>query len=298
MQHLYTQKAFNINQSTLTPSKKARIISLLVFLLWFIVLIYPFFSYRFPPPEQQGILIAFGETLDEVKDENNSESIQENPEENIEEKKSENIKSKSSIEETTESTPTSNTIAKSISKPSTEENSDIPVSEKKQSEDYSKKGKSTEHRIQNSPNKKSKKSEETKSRKQTSQEAKRAFSSFFHKKEETNKHKSGSDKGLPDTNHLKDSVSGKSHIGDGLVKRGILFQPEIVDHSQKTGKVVIKVCVNASGKVISAKHTLSGSTTTDRNLVKIAENAASKYIFSPSGIEEQCGQISIDFKLQ
>lgn len=293
------ETALHLNQpNSLSPSKKARIISLLVLLLWAVVLVYPFFSYRFPPPELQGVLISFGETMEESDEASSSETEQLDQQENEEKSNTQKVVKSSEKKANLESNSAKKTVLKSVSKPSTEEDSPIPISKKTQSNTQKKKGKSTDQKNQKHIESNTKKKEENSSSKQDSEATKNAFSSFFNKKENTNKQKTGSDKGVPASEHTRDMVSGESHIGEGLVKRGIIFQPEIVDNSQKTGKVVIKVCVDSNGKVISAKHTLSGSTTTDRNLVKIAEKAAKQYVFSASGIEKQCGKISIDFKLK
>jgi outer membrane biosynthesis protein TonB len=107
----------------------------------------------------------------------------------------------------------------------------------------------------------------------------------------------GDTKGDPNAKALEGISTGSGRVGGGLGGRGILYEPKIKDNSQKAGKVVVKVCVNKSGKVISSKFTQKGSTTTDAHLVKIAKESAVKYKFSASEIEEQCGTITVDFKL-
>ncbi|MFT6336528.1 MAG: membrane protein involved in colicin uptake [Saprospiraceae bacterium] len=104
--------------------------------------------------------------------------------------------------------------------------------------------------------------------------------------------------GDPNSSALDQLATGSGRIGGGLSNRGVLFEPEINDSSQKTGKVVIKVCVDKTGKISEAKFTQRGSTTTDKYLVDIATKAAKKYQFTPSDIETQCGNITIEFKVQ
>jgi TonB family protein len=87
-------------------------------------------------------------------------------------------------------------------------------------------------------------------------------------------------------------------VGGGLGNRGVKYEPTISDNSQKTGKVVVNVCVDKSGKVISAEYTQKGSTTTDSDLRALAERSARKFVFSESTIEKQCGTITIDFKVR
>ncbi len=104
--------------------------------------------------------------------------------------------------------------------------------------------------------------------------------------------------GDPDGKALEGVSTGRAEIGGGLSDRGVAYEPAITDDSQKAGKVVIRVCVDNKGNVIESKYTQRGSNTTDRTLVEIAEKAASKYTFTASNIDKQCGTITIDFKLK
>ena len=91
---------------------------------------------------------------------------------------------------------------------------------------------------------------------------------------------------------------GFRRVGGGLGNRGVLHEPQINDRSQKTGRVVISVCVDKTGKVIKADYTQKGSTTTDSELKDIARKAALQFKFTLSEIEEQCGTITVDFKIK
>ena len=108
----------------------------------------------------------------------------------------------------------------------------------------------------------------------------------------------GDPNGDPNSNALDQLAPGSGRIGGGLSDRGVLFEPEINDNSQKTGKVVIKVCVDKDGKISEAKFTQRGSTTTDNYLVGVATKAAKQYQFTASDVETQCGNITIEFKVQ
>ncbi len=107
----------------------------------------------------------------------------------------------------------------------------------------------------------------------------------------------GDPEGDPNAANLKGIAKGTDRIGGGLSDRGVLFEPTINDNTQKTGKVVIKICVDAKGNVSEVKFTQRGSTTTDNALVSVAEKAAWKYKFTPSSRETQCGILTVDFKL-
>lgn len=108
----------------------------------------------------------------------------------------------------------------------------------------------------------------------------------------------GDPKGDPNSDALNKIATGSGRIGGGLANRGVLYEPEINDNSQYTGVVVVKVCVNSSGKVVEANFTQRGSTTTNKVLVDIAIDAAKKYKFTSSEVETQCGNITIEFKVK
>lgn len=108
----------------------------------------------------------------------------------------------------------------------------------------------------------------------------------------------GTPDGKPDAGSLSELTMGTGRKGTGLGSRELIYAPEIKDNTQSTGRVIIKICVDASGSVINAKYTQKGSTTTDARLISLAEGAVRDYKFSESDIEEQCGQIIIDFSLK
>ena len=94
------------------------------------------------------------------------------------------------------------------------------------------------------------------------------------------------------------SAGAGSAVGGGLRGRGIINTPKITDDFNKPGKVVIKVCVDTNGQVISANFTQRGSTTTDSQLVRIAKKHAFKHIFSKGEVDKQCGTITCVFKVK
>ncbi|MEO6131486.1 MAG: cell envelope integrity protein TolA [Saprospiraceae bacterium] len=108
----------------------------------------------------------------------------------------------------------------------------------------------------------------------------------------------GDPNGDPNATNLEGITKGSGRVGGGLGKRGVLNEPQISDKSQKTGRVVINVCVDKSGKVIKAEYTQKGSTTTDSELKEIARKAALQFKFTVSEILEQCGTITVDFKVK
>jgi Membrane-bound metallopeptidase len=87
-------------------------------------------------------------------------------------------------------------------------------------------------------------------------------------------------------------------IGGGLGGRAVVSRGRIVDDSQKSGKVVIEVCVDSDGRVVSADYTQRGSTTSDSELKSKALQAAKAYRFAASNAETQCGTITFNFQLK
>jgi len=143
-----------------------------------------------------------------------------------------------------------------------------------------------------------KKAEAAKRKAQKKADAKSKFSSMFGKTGSDKSASKGQTNGHPDAKALEGLSTGKGKAGEGLGDRGVVFSPTITDNTQKTGRVVVDICIDKSGKVISANYTQKGSTTTDAYLIDLAETNAKKYKFLKSDIEEQCGDIIIDFKLK
>lgn len=108
----------------------------------------------------------------------------------------------------------------------------------------------------------------------------------------------GDPDGDPNSKALENLATGSGSIGEGLSDRVVESKPVIIDNSQTTGKVVVDICINTAGKVISAKYTQKGSTSNDKELIEVAEKGVLKYRFSASNAAKQCGSVIIDFKLK
>jgi len=104
--------------------------------------------------------------------------------------------------------------------------------------------------------------------------------------------------GDPDASKLEGISTGSGSVGGGLGNRGVTSAPKIIDNSQQQGTVAVKVCVNNSGKVVSAEFTQRGSTITDSRLKNIAISNAKRWKFSPGGVDKQCGTITYRFRVQ
>lgn len=112
----------------------------------------------------------------------------------------------------------------------------------------------------------------------------------------------GDPDGDPSSKNYYGENSGLGNIGVGhdLAGRNLLSIPPIDEDYNETGKVSLSIKVDRSGKVLFAKYTQKGSTTTNQKLIKLAEEAAMQAKFSPNSkvAEEQFGTITFTFKLK
>lgn len=82
----------------------------------------------------------------------------------------------------------------------------------------------------------------------------------------------------------------------GLGDRGVQYRAPLRDSTSKTGIVVVQLCANRKGKVISAAYTLKGSTTADEHLVQLAVGNARQWRFAKSREKKQCGTVTFNFR--
>jgi periplasmic protein TonB len=150
--------------------------------------------------------------------------------------------------------------------------------------------------------KKRKQQEEAATKEKAAADAKKKqFSDLLKKSNPGNNNNSGSQgqaNGDPNASNLDGIAKGSGRIGGGLSGRGVVYEPQFVDRSQKTGKVNLSICVDATGKVSKAEFTQKGSTTSDPYLIDLARRTSLKYKFTASEITSQCGTVSVDFKVQ
>jgi len=107
----------------------------------------------------------------------------------------------------------------------------------------------------------------------------------------------GDPSGDPSSDNLEGISTGAGNVS-GLGGRGVLSAPKLTDNSQSGGVVVVSVCVDRNGDVISSKAILKGTTATDPTLKRIAEKNAKRYKFAKGSSDKQCGKITYDFKLK
>lgn len=95
-------------------------------------------------------------------------------------------------------------------------------------------------------------------------------------------------------------VGGGDGISFSLGGRSSLSLPSPEYPRQKSGRVVVEVTVDRNGNVTKATGGVRGSTTTDSELVKVAERAAlqAKFDMKSDAPAEQRGTITYVFRLQ
>lgn len=309
-----------ITPQELEDQKKSRLSSIIIHVLLLLLLILPLISFPDPPPGQSGVLVSFGEPDQGANDERAAPSLPEPAEEVIEEEVEE--------EKVEEVKPEPKPVpAKPKPQPAKKVNTDINSKEiaiKKQKEiernekqkvidqqlEFEKQEELKEQQRKAEIARKKKAMADAKQRAEAEAKRKRdaeaqalrdAISSGLSGAGSGNNGNPG-DQGQPDgdpSGTALDGIStGAGEIGGALGNRGVLYKPKITHNTQKTGDVVVKVCVNSAGKVVSADFTQNGSTTADSGLVSKAIEAAKKYKFDTGSVERQCGTIKIKFRVR
>ena len=103
--------------------------------------------------------------------------------------------------------------------------------------------------------------------------------------------------GDPDSKNLDGIGRGPGTI-NGFGNRKVLDFDKLQENSQQAGRVVIDICVDANGKVISRRFNASKSQIPNGPAVDGAMQNALSYKLAASGEDKQCGSISYNFKLQ
>jgi TonB family protein len=273
-----------ISLSTPAPTKeqtslgKGWAVSLAMHILFLALLCLPFLVTRIPPPESEGLLVNLGlqdqgQGNETPKGQTKELSASPTPQ-----------KPQPEIKPSASHTPAKETVQKSIT---SKEDSGVTARE-------------TEAREKAAADAQRKAAEEAQQQ-AAYNNAKKSYGDLLGNSGKGNTGKAGSQgdpNGDPNSDILEGISKGSGRVGGGLGNRGVLHEPQINDRSQKTGRVVITVCVDKTGKVIKAEYTQKGSTTTDSELRDMARKAALQFKFTTSEIEEQCGTITVDFKVK
>ena len=300
--------------------RKARIYTAIIMLIFFIIVVFlPLFSYQNPPPGQEGVLVSFGQVNQGQSSEAPAESKP---------SKAEESKSKPQQQEKADPKP------KPKAKPTPKENKpkkvkpqvDKKVIEARNAEIALAKEKAKQVEKENARKatevaERLAKAEAAAEKRRAEEEAKAIAAAAAAKKKQdaldfknslADSFKKGNGSGEgdggdpgnqgdpdgdPNAEVLKGLSTGVGIIGGGLQGRGGKG-PGISDNSNKTGVVVVYLCIDARGKVNSARYILKGSTTSDPQLQKLAVENAKKWKFNPGTTDETCGTITYQFKVK
>jgi hypothetical protein len=257
-----TTKALHTDESK--NKNKALMWAIFLHMLVLLLCIFPFFNYENPPRQVGGITLQFGEGEGDLSDFDNESDSESEAEEG-----GSSAASDSASPSENQSTTVSREESPVVASPTPQRqsaNTDAP-------------------------------SETTRST-ETPSQTRQDFGSLFGSGTGTGQQSNTGQSGTPNPSELENITRGSDNVGGGLAGRGVVYEPNISDNSQKTGRVVVNVCVDASGKIISAKFTQRGSTTTDAYLVDLAEKSAAQYKFAKAEVDRQCGTITMDFRVR
>jgi outer membrane biosynthesis protein TonB len=104
----------------------------------------------------------------------------------------------------------------------------------------------------------------------------------------------GAPDGDPNSSVLT-GVGKGAGVVNGFGGRGVRSAPKLLEQSQKSGKVVLDVCIDGDGTVLSARFNSRLSNTPDPELQQAAINNANQYKFASGGVDKQCGTITYNF---
>ena len=231
-------------------------------LLLFLFLV-PCFSMldKQPPEQRQGVIVAFGNPEAETKTNPRKSEISEptvaktKPVSNPAPKKAAPKKAEAQ-----------KSVAKKVVSETTIDEAEVIATEKKAAADSKAKAEKKKQndaklkaeqeeakRQQEIAEENARKAEQARQKAEAKSKAKSKFSSLFGNGDEDASDSKGVDNGKPNASALDGLSTGSGKVGDGLGDRGTVFIPTIKDDTQKKGRVVVKICVNQEGKVISAK---------------------------------------------
>jgi len=300
----------------INDERTSRIASTIIGVLMFLILLIPFFGFQDPPPVNAGVLVSFGEP---DQGGNDTKAAPSEPAEAEEEKQEENQPEEIVEETKPEPKPEpKKPKAKPVKQVNTDERSKerairaAKIKEEQEKQRAEEEAKAAVQREELAKAREAKRRREAREAAEAEAQRKREAEAKALRDALTgglsgsgngqgnngNPGDQGDPDGSPDGTALDGISTGAGEIGGGLGNRGVLYKPKITHNSQRTGDVVVRVCVNSSGKVVSADFTQSGSTTADAGLINKAEEAAKKYKFDKGSVERQCGTIKIKFRVR
>src|SRR5690606_30598521 len=267
--------------------KRAVRTSVLVNIGLLILLLFPFMSFQVPPPGQEGILVSF--VMPDMGSGNDMPDTQQE----------EDVPPEPAQEEELPPMPEPPPVVEEVVPEeeilTQEDPNAIAIREKEEREAREKAERERQEKLEEQ------RRQEEEARKEAEfAERKKQFGDLFGsgKGQTDTEGNQGDALGDPNADNLEGLSTGQGNVGGGLGGRRVLSAPTVEESSQKTGRVVIRVCVNNAGNVIESTYTQKGSTTGDPDLIATAIKYAKRYRFSEGTIDKQCGTITFDFKVR
>lgn len=89
-------------------------------------------------------------------------------------------------------------------------------------------------------------------------------------------------------------------IGDGILTRELIRTPDLTELVQESGKISFNICVDRTGKVVSAEFNKKYSTIKDMETIRKALRMTKDYVFEvdKGASERECGRTTIVFKVE
>ena len=292
--------------------KKARLGALVYFTLLMAMILYPIISHQNPPPGQEGVLVNLGLPDQGQGEENASGGA---PEPELDEPTPEPAAPEPTqpapepVKETPKPKPKPQPTKPVVESPSPEELAIKRQKEREQRERAAEERRQREAKA--AAEAKARAEAEAKRQKEEAERQKREeadrlkdqlgglFGSGSGNGTTGTPGNQGVEDGDPDASKLEGISTGSGQVGGGLGNRGIMNSPRVTENSQDKGRIVLRVCVDASGKVVSAEYQQRGSTSTSTRLINAAIRNARQWKFNAGAADsKQCGTITYDFKLQ
>ncbi|MFK8005030.1 MAG: hypothetical protein AB8H03_01610 [Saprospiraceae bacterium] len=310
--------------------KAGKITSAVFHLVILVLLFLPFFTYPDPPPGQEGVLVSLGqpevgmndtpadaaaepEVAEEVADEPVEETVTEEVIEEVEEV------SEPVVEEPKEEPKKEDTRAADAAKIKADKASkelalqrEKEKKKREQAAAEAKKKADAEARVKREAARKAKLAEEARKKAakekadREAAEAKRRADAKKKAEGMFNTGGNGSGTGTGGSTGNQGQTDGDPNgtaldgLGVGTVGGNLRGRggkgPSFDPAAQVSGRITIKVCVDGSGRVKSAKRTLSNTTITNSTVLRQAEKAALKWRFKAG--DEACGTVTYVIKLQ
>jgi outer membrane biosynthesis protein TonB len=293
--------------------RRGATISVIVHILLILLALLPLLTFPDPPPGQEGILVNLGLPDVGEGDENAApaeavEADEPEPEEAQPETQTEEVEEDQPEEEPAKSEPEPVETKEVVTSEDPDEIALKKEKERKKKEADAKREAERKAEEAKAKAEAERKAKEAKAKAEAERKAKEAsdlkneLSGLFGDGDGKGNTGTAGNQGDPDGDPSSDKLEGIStgsgQVGGGLSNRGVVKIPKPRDSSQKAGKVVMKVCINQSGKVISAEFTQRGSTIADQGLIKKARASAMGSKFEPGDEEKLCGTITYTFKVQ